>query len=812
MKSDEAPSVRPPASAAGTQEGDSQRGDAHGEDSSPAPTEDAGQGSSERATTESEQSLDAADSPQDADPQGAPTPRNAAPFPAEAWGAAARAACISFLLGMAFMVVTRLSFGGEWVIQFLDKNKLPMDARMSFMAQTLGLGLVCAVVPLGLVVSRKWERLTTAVWESWAWFLSPLMLLPAIPVMMRHQVWEGKHEELLPIVLFGALVAEVLLSKSFANIPPSVTRAVTRFLEDDEPVSSRVALFWKEHHVLILVCLMACAYGAFMSFYTIRWHHKLGTATFDLGINNNLLYGGLEGKFNQSPVIFPEDPQKYLANHVKIGLYSFLPIYVFYPKAETLLAIQSIAMGLGAIPLFLFARRRVPEWWALALAAVYLCYYPLHGANFYEMKLVPTASAWVLTCIWAIDAKRFVTGGIFFLWATLMREDMPVPMAVVGAVFLLSGHRPRAGLIMALVASSWFVFLRFRFMNDVGNWWFPNMYEDLWAEPEKGFRGVIKTLISNPAFTLKHVFVEKKFWYLMHLLVPMAFLPVRRWWAFAAMIPGAILTLLVTDYAPPTMFSFQYVMHWAPYMYVATALVLAQKIKDEGNAHSARAALVAMCLASLALTYNYGAFTRRDKALESGYHKITFSYTEKERQTMADVRRLVASIPVSASVASTERIGAHLSSRVGFYTLRRGSHGVDYIVANKSGLRLDRTKETVKKALESEEYGLVGRFGEFAVFKKGADTKGNEAIISEWNLASRRATRSRKTKSHLLDSDKDSDARVEDAMAEQLEAEVDDPGEGPPPEPAVAPRSLGTQKRSPFLNKRPREKEPDAHE
>jgi hypothetical protein len=195
-----------------------------------------------------------------------------------------------------------------------------------------------------------------------------------------------------------------------------------------------------------------------------------------------------------------------------------------------------------------------------------------------------------------------------------------------------------------------------------------------------------------------------------------------------------------------------------------------------------------MCLASLALTFNYGAFPARDKALESGYHKITFSYSKEERKTMGDVRRLVASIPVSASVASTERIGAHLSSRVGFYTLRRGSHGVDYIVANKSGLRLDRTKETVKEALASKQYGLVGRFGEFAVFKKGADAKGNEAIMSEWGLSSRRSSRIRKPKKGITRSPAgNKDAHLSDAMAEQLEAEVDAPAETPGETPTHSP-------------------------
>src|SRR5690606_25867826 len=159
------------------------------------------------------------------------------------------------------------------------------------------------------------------------------------------------------------------------------------------------------------------------------------------------------------------------------------------------------------------------------------------------------------------------------------------------------------------------------------------------------------------------------------LLVPLAFIPVRRWYAWAALVPGAILTLLVTDYAPPILFSFQYTMHWAPYLFIATALVLSSMRKSKRGRARAIGALSMMCLASAGLSYNYGAFPARDKALESGYHKIEFSMSDKERATYQDVKRLVASIPRTASVGSTERIGAHLSSRSLFYTLRRGSHG-----------------------------------------------------------------------------------------------------------------------------------------
>lgn len=733
------------------------------------------------------------DDPARSDDEAALTGEKSAPFSEEAWGQAARATVLLVLLGMALVVFVHLGGGGDWVDDFLRKNTLPMDDRMALIYQMVGGGsLLGAVCVIRLLFSKRGPR-EAALWEQWAWFFSPLILLPAIPVVMEYRVWRTAHEDLLALVLFGGILAEFFFLRAYGAVPKVVTRTLTKFFaEEDRPDAKqdasragRLLQFIEKHGALLTVVVAALAYGAFMSFYTIRWHHKLGTATFDLGINDNLLYGGLHGKFNQSPVIFPEDPQKYIANHVKLGLYTFLPIYALFPRAETLLSIQSVSLGLGAIPLFLFAKKRIPAWWAVALSLCYLANYPMHGANFYEMKLPPTAAAVVLLCIFAIDDKRWVLGGVSFVWALIMREDLPIPLVVVGGVFLLSGHRAIAGALMAGVGTIWFILLRFRFMNEVGTWWFPNMYEDLWAEPERGFQSVIKTLLSNPAYTLKHIFVEKKFWYLMHLLAPLMFLPMRRWWGWAALVPGAILTLLVTDYAPPTLFSFQYVMHWTPYLFIAACLVLSDYRKRVGEARGL-AATTAMCLVSAALSYNYGAFPLRDGYLRAGYHKIDFDFSKEEAKTYEQVRKLVDSIPPDATVASTEHIGAHLSSRVGFYTLRRGSHGVEYIVADKKGLKLDRTKRTVQKAVNSGEYGMVGRYGEFVVFKKGADPGGNAAIIEEWKLDSKTSTRRRLPRDPSARADDTEEDDAEDEGGEFFpEAESED---DPPDLPGTAPR------------------------
>lgn len=655
------------------------------------------------------------------------------------WRSTSRAIVLFGLLGMALVSWFRLSRGGELASELLRQNAMPMPERDVFLMQILGTGFAAAF--LTLCAALFWTKVAdlSAQLERWGWFLSPLILLPAIPVMGCVTVWHQKHETLLPLVLFLALLTEFFVARCLQNLPPALRAGTDGINWKVGPPQQGTWL--RKNAWLLATVAAALFYAIFMSYFTIRWHNRLGTATFDLGINNNLIFGGLHGKFNQSTVIFPEDPQKYLANHVKLGLYLFLPIYKLHPEAETLLALQSVSLGLGSIPLFLFARRRIPEWGACVLALCYLAYYPMHGANFYEMKLVPTAAAFVLTMIWAVDTKRWIVTGIFFFFSLLMREDLPVPLAVIGGFLLLSGARPRAGAIICGVSIAWFVLVRFKLMSDAGAWWFPNMYEDLWSEPETGFRSVLKTLVSNPAFVLKHIFTEQKFWYMLHLLIPVAFLPLRRWYLWAALVPGAILTLLVTNYDPPVMFSFQYVMHWSPYLFVCAALALKAIASETNGKARASAALAAVAVASGALSYNYGAFPLRDRALQAGYHKIKFDWGPEEQEQYEQVQRLKQAIPREASVATTERIGAHLSSRVLFYTLRRGNQGATYLVARRSGLRLGRTREVIEQALESGEYGVIGRYGEFVLMQKGAKTEGNEEILSEWHLGKKKRSR-----------------------------------------------------------------------
>jgi uncharacterized membrane protein len=426
-----------------------------------------------------------------------------------------------------------------------------------------------------------------------------------------------------------------------------------------------------------------------------------------------------------------------LAAHAKFGHYLFLPIYALVPRPETLLVIQSILIGAGAIPLFLFARRHLAEWAALVVALAYLAYYPMHGATFSEFQNVPIAALFVFFVVWAADAKRWVWMGIFTVIALLMREDIPIGLSVIGFFLLASGYRPTAGLVLAAVSLSYFLLMRFYVMEEKGDWWFPTMYKELWADGERGFRSVIKTLITNPLFVISKLAIEKKVIYLMHLLVPIAFLPLRRWYLWLSLVPGGLLTLLVTNYDPPVQFSFHYVMHWAPYLFMACVLALAAigKSPDFGPLRQ-RAALIALGASSLVLSYNYGAFAAREGSFKGGFNKIEFTVSQTEKQRYERLMDLIKPIGPDDTVAATEKIGPHLSSRRVLHTMRTGPRGTTWIVASSRELKLSKTKPSLKAVLEKGEYGVVRRSGDFALFKRGHSTEGNAKLMKDWGLSS----------------------------------------------------------------------------
>ncbi len=617
--------------------------------------------------------------------------------------------------------------GGSWLAGFLQSNALEKAQRATIIKSMAGaIGVGSLVVTVAFAVQWFRRRAVTNL-ERWLWFLLPVALLPAFPIFFRSPPWVGRGAVLLPLLACFGFLLEGVLARSFAHTPGLISRAQAFLLR----VTPRPI---KRHGWLITVVLASVGLSSFLAYHTCLSHFSLHTRNFDTSINNNLMYGMASGLFNQSPVALGDQADNYLAAHAKFGLYIYTPLYALRPRAETLFIIQAFSTGLTAIPIFLLARRYVAQWMAALVALCYLSYHPIHASSFFELKPLEFALVYIALTAYFVDTKRWVWATLSFLITMLMRDDLPVAIAVIGAVFAFSGYRARFGFFMASVASLWFFVLRFMIMGDKGDWWFPSMFDELFPPGEKGFGPVAKTLVTNPVFTFKTLISEAKIHYILHIFMPLAFLPLRRAFTWVIFIPGMLFSLLTTGYKPTITYSFHYVLHWAALVFIATPFVLRSIEKQSGKAKASAAALTMLMLTAIT-SFQWGAFPQRN-TLVGGYTRIDFEYNEKDKKRYEQLMSLAWQIPVDADVSATESVGPHVSSRVKLYAirLRWGKQMGEYVLLSTRELKLEKTEERLAEILSSGSHGLHDRAGEFLLLRRGANTAKNAALIAELRL------------------------------------------------------------------------------
>lgn len=642
-----------------------------------------------------------------------PAPR---PFP---WERASLA--LGLLAGSgasAALFVTLVSLPG--IGPFVTKNTLGATERQWLLGAILGGAVGALLGGLGWLGRRGRGGLDGL--ERMAHFASPLLLLSGVPALAVYATWHREPMTFLVLLSLLVLGAERLLTMSIEAAPAWLT-------SEARPGARR----WARWLPVAAVVVGALGYTIAAGYYSVVFHRKLQTAGFDLGIYDNLMYNALHGQFFRSPVLFGAKGGNYLAGHAEFGMLLFLPLYALWPSAEMLLWLQAALFGFAAVPLYRFASTQVPRRTAALVALAYLLYAPLHGPNFYDFHWLPCA---IFFHFWLYDSlarERYKTAWALVLVLFSIREDVAVGLAVLGVVLVLTGKRVRFGLWLAPLSVLWFVIDKFVIMRWAGTWWFANIYKDLMAPGENGYGSIIKTILINPVYFLSTLLKQDKLEYTLHLLAPLAFLPVRRPVLLLLAIPGFFFTLMSTGYGPTVSIAFQYTSHWIPYLFAAAVMALHLREQGPGGIARRQASTAALLLGVVAHSYVFG-FVLQREVFVGGFQRLEFTYSQTDRARFQGLRRLVARIPRQASVAATENENPHISNRMTAYTLRDHHGDAEYLLIGRNKAGFGNTRNTLKDAFERNRYGLLDKDEHFYLFKRDHESPDTEAAVSALGL------------------------------------------------------------------------------
>lgn len=649
-------------------------------------------------------------------------PAYRAPFPlAQAMQGVAIFAGVGASLGLflAFLGIRR-----GMLSDFLDSNVLTKAVRFDLTLAVLIGGAAAGALSLGYLAVRRREGV--AELRRAADLAFPLAVAFLVPSLFTAFPWSARPLVYLIQLAAVALAFEWTLRRAFAAWPNNL---VTWF-DSVWPRSPR----FRRLLPLGVVLLGSTGYAVYFAHYTILNHHRLGTSGFDLGININWAYNALRGHPWRCTVLYGETGGHFLANHAIFAMFWYLPLFALKPDGEFFLIWQAIMSGFAATTLYLFASTQIPRWSAVVVAFAYLLYAPLHGPNFYDYHELLPPLFFHFLLYWAIATRRnwLVFVVIPVIWS--FREDIPVGTTMLGLFLLLTGIRARLGLVIALASVTWFMVLKFGIMASAGTWWFAGIYKDLQPAGTNGYGPVVQTILVNPSYLLKTLLLENKLVYFLHMMAPVALLPMRRAALLILAIPGFAFSLLTTGYPPTLSIAFQYTCHSIPYIFAASVLALRVMGRGDGGVIRRRAALGAVALATLSHSYVFGAVLQHETFI-GGFSKIEFQISPAEQKRYETIKSLNAMIPQDARVAASENLVPHVAARTDVFTLKDGvAVDADYVLLAGASLQQDNSRSAMNSMLARNDYGLLKSADDLYLFKRNHESPGTKAALSALHL------------------------------------------------------------------------------
>ncbi len=607
---------------------------------------------------------------------------------------------------------------------YLTQNRMRPDLRTFVLA--MGFGTLLALNTLGVFVAWRRRRASSfsGAIRHLAHRLSPLGVLGFLPLLFQWSVWKDRDLVFLFLVGLAGICFERGL-RAAIEVGPFAPEKWVRSRVARVTTALAIRLPKLSHRLpLVLVSVAALGYTAYFSYYTIAWHWGVRSG-WDLALENNLLWNILHGGefMKSSPFIGPKG--SHFGNHATLFAYVIAPIYAFAQRPETLLVIQSAMLGLAAIPLYLFARLHLSRGVSCFVALVYLLCPAVHGVNLYEFHYQPLSTFFLWLTLYALESKRDRLAIVSILLTLSIREDVSASLAIWGVYLLVTGKRPRVGLALTAVSLSYFVALKMfimpRFSNGES---FTFIYAKLLPPGDRTFGGVLKTVLANPWFTADTLLDEGKLIYALQMVVPLAFVPLRRPLALLFVLPGFFFTLLTTGYGPTISLHYQYNVHFTTFLFVALVLVLA--VEDRVRR---AASLGAIALTTVACSFQYGAVLQHHTSF-GGPIPYTFGVTREDRRRRHALDAVVRHLPPDAKVSCSAFTTPQVSSRADAYAMTLGVYDANYLLfPSERADFIGDERRKVTELLTTGKFGIVEVDAPFALAERGHSTTGNATFL-----------------------------------------------------------------------------------
>jgi len=472
------------------------------------------------------------------------------------------------------------------------------------------------------------------------------------------------------------------------------------------------------------LCLALLIYVLVLSTVAILKHHAFLTSFYDLGIFNQAFWTTLfEHKlFYETGDLAFNPVGSFFGTHFSPILFLILPFYAIYPSCETLIVLQTIILAIGAIPVYLMARKKLGDKLALYVAVLYLVYPPLIALNLNDFHLEAFTSTLLLFATFYLENEKWMKFSMFTILAMSTLEFVPlivISMVLYGIILYIKGwfkERERAlkfFSLIAIIAVLWFLLaLKIKAVFNPYTTGIPSPWRRVLQDP----MDIPKFLVENS---------DKKMFYIIALLAPLAFIPLLAPTPLIMTLPWFFVSFLSDNSLHYWIFA-QYNSFVIPFIF--TALIKAIEKLSNNRRNTVKNIFCLMFITTVLV----GSYLPFAPSRPWNYQLPV----QTERGLL--LNEILALIPPNASILTQNDIGPHVSNRLNAYVYvpepLKDNVPIEYILIDvNSGWfkwvpgfpesKLISPVEFAKEALNSGKYGIFASSEGILLLKRGYDGK-----------------------------------------------------------------------------------------
>lgn len=496
-----------------------------------------------------------------------------------------------------------------------------------------------------------------------------------------------------PILVFSVLIFSMILLVlsnniyTFSALAVFFLLSVNHYFNKKEKLNTNLS----KTTTTVIIIWTAVFFFAVVTAISVFRYMTYTAPNYDFGIFCNMFHNMRE---SFKPLVSCERDKilSHFAVHFSPAMYVFLPVYFIFPSPVTVAVCQTVAIYSGLIPFILIMKHKNFEPLIMCLfSVVFMANAAFSGGclfDFHENCLLVPFLMWMF---YFYEKNKLPFVFLFALFTLMVKEDAFIYISVFAVYIFITKREYVKGAALLIFAVAYFA-AAYYYLEQHGTGIMAYRFNSMIGDDE-GLLGIIKTVLTNPAYTVKQIFNTtdnnpQKLIYFMQILCPLAFIP------FFTKVPSRLILILpillnlLTDYSYQYDISFQY-------GFGITSLLLYLCILNVGDMKKKKRDFVSVCAAGLAVMMFFmiilPEFTSESKKFI------------EDREIIEEMNEVIEKIPDDVSVAASTFLIPHLSDRTEIYEAYYTTQtDFEYLVLD---MRPGYRTNSEKIATDFEKYG-----------------------------------------------------------------------------------------------------------